>query len=268
MYSPAERAQILDTFVGMLRARAEVLGVILVGSAAAGFRDAFSDLDFCVVIDGAFEEAAARTRADVAQLGNIVVHQVDPTRRLQLFLLDNCLELDVGYDSPETLRARRPLWRVVYDRTGRLDEIMRTTVQPPASPKAEITRLAAHIDHNLWYNTLHAVIAMNRGDRSRCWFELGEIRAMAAELLARRQNLDAKRMRQADLLDDEARRKLDAMFSCPQNCAELAGQLTAMLDCIFGELAYWRETAGINCRDDREFLGRFIEENCCHVRIL
>ncbi len=142
-YSPAERAAILDELVAALSKIPCVLGVLLVGSGAIGFRDEWSDLDLVVVTNSDdFAAVISATRENILPALRpefLTSYEHRPDVVVLCALLPNQLNIDLGVWSIEVLFASSPNWRVIWTR----DEAARTAIErtmaehPPAQRAGE-----------------------------------------------------------------------------------------------------------------------------------
>lgn len=128
-FSPAERQGILDLLLAELEGDREILGVLVVGSGAVGFDDVYSDIDLCVVIAESvdvhrkFQEWGLKIEAllPVFYCGESVRGR---SSFLWVILLENFLEIDLGFLCLDDLEARRGRWKTVFDHSGRIERIM------------------------------------------------------------------------------------------------------------------------------------------------
>lgn len=191
-------------------------------------------------------------------------------RKLQLFLLDNYLEIDIGYYTLETLYARREYFKVIFDKTNLVESKMLNSwnelkdKNKGTTEAVDMSKIVKSADDDLWYNVMHSVIAFKRGDKYRCYFEVNEIRDKVIDLIAKRNNLESKRYRQINLLSVEDKDKIKKMFTYPQTYEELSELLLEMLKYIFEEFEYWDNRARIKFYSDKDFLERFVLDNCCN----
>lgn len=268
MYSEKERDEVFNYLVEKFSQRSEVLSIIQVGSGAVGYRDKYSDLDFAIVVDETnIEKIFAKTQSDITEKYNIFFFDNLKERNLQLFLLDNYLELDIGYYTLETLYARRENYRVVFDKTKKVEEIMKNTwlemkeKNKGTTQEVNMNEVISFIDNELWYNVLHSVVAFNRGNKYRCYYELEQIKWYAMDLLAKRNNKESKRYRSIIELDKVELEKIDNLFAYPNNYEELSKYLNIALDIIFEEFDYWKNKDNISYIGNKDFYLNFIDSN-------
>ena len=131
LFSPQERQQILERLLVELQSDGRIAGAVVVGSAVIGFEDDYSDIDLTIAIaEGAllkplFQEWEGRIRALFPVAAHFTAEISDPEVYLHGFLLDNLLELDISFMRLADLFAKRERWRVAFDRSGRIEDIMR-----------------------------------------------------------------------------------------------------------------------------------------------
>ena len=189
MFSPQERQQILERLLAELQSNDRIAGVVVVGSAATGFEDDYSDIDLTVpVAEGAplqslFREWEGRIRALFPVAAHFTAEISDPEVYLHGFLLDNYLELDISFMRLADLFAKRERWRVAFDRIGRIEDIMRTTWENRADldVQARYQRILSSIWHyithvaNLFPMALSVAtgVAAGQADRASARLSLG-----------------------------------------------------------------------------------------------
>jgi predicted nucleotidyltransferase len=164
-FSLVERQRIVDTLLAALREDERVAGVLVVGSGSEGFEDIYSDVDLCVVIGQAED-----VRPAFQEWGNKLEELLPvfccgesvrgPNSYLWALLLDNFLEVDVGFLCLDDLYARRGRWKTVFDRSGRIEDIMHTSWANRAQPNYQemYDRRVSWV----WHYIIHATIAAQR----------------------------------------------------------------------------------------------------------
>lgn len=265
MYTPEERQNILNELINSFENRDDISAVILVGSGSYGFKDNYSDIDIALVYNENYplESVFQKTVDDISSNHNIAVCLNQIGRNLQVILLNNYLELDIGYYSIDTLRTRRKEYKVIYDKTNSVDAIMERSWNENkdknmgTTANVDIGNELFKTDANLWYNIIHTVNAFNRGEKYRCFFELGELRYNIISLLGKRSNVETKRFRNVHSLSKEQKIKIDALFIYPENTEQLKDILCLMLEMFYEEFAFWR----FSPRAEKEFIKKYIAEN-------
>lgn len=119
MFTPADRDHMLATLTARAEADPEVTGAVLLGSAASGQTDRWSDLDIAfTVADPARVAAVAERWTEALAADPGVVHHWDlPTGTSQLirvFLLPDGLELDLNFYPDGDLVRHGLAWRPLF----------------------------------------------------------------------------------------------------------------------------------------------------------
>jgi|GEM_PF-6640966 len=95
---------------------------------------------------------------------NFIYFKQMPQRRLQVFLTDNYLEIDIGYGAYTSAAAFRKDWKVLFDKSGTVDKAMRTSWEKhEMAPKAnELDKKLAECSDAVWHNLMHSAVAIKR----------------------------------------------------------------------------------------------------------
>jgi predicted nucleotidyltransferase len=124
-YSPADRALVQSTLIDRFARDDRVEGVLVVGSGAHGFTDEYSDLDLAVIVRAGEPavfalEWAARLESELP-----VVHRFGDDRGEAGYvcglLLENFLEVDIGFLRIDQMAERGMPWAIAFDRTGAVE---------------------------------------------------------------------------------------------------------------------------------------------------
>jgi len=265
VFSTVEREEILNCLIQSISKLREITGMILVGSGSYGFQDKYSDIDIALVydeqygIDGVFN-LVFDTVSKVCKVAT-VLDQIG--RNLQVILLDNYLEIDIGYYTKESIIARRKNYKVIFDNTGTLEEKLNSSWKENSSSfmgttsnvdiKTEIFRT----DANLWYNLLHTVNSFLRDEKYRCYYELEEMRRGLISLMGKRLSLETKRYRDVHFFDESVINDIEALFVYPRTNEELKDILCDMVGMFYNEFEYW----GHIPRLEDDFLLGYVCEN-------
>jgi len=267
MFSWNEREEILNCLVEGISKLDEITGIVIVGSASLGFRDRFSDIDIALVydegysIEKVFDEVSDLVGRDYAIA--TVLNQF--SRNLQVILLDNYLEIDIGYYTKDSIIARRKNYKVVFDKIGELEEIMKNSWEENASEymgtasRVDIMSELHRTDANLWYNIFHTVNSFLRDEKPRCYFEIEELRRNLISLVGKRNAVETKRFRDVHKLSGSEFDSINALFTYPQTQDELKKMLCAMVDMFYSEYGYRNYRA----RLEKNFILNYICLNLC-----
>ena len=224
-----------------------------------------SDIDIALVHNGevSVEELFRKTLERVERVHKTATVLNQYPRNLQVILLENYLEIDIGYYTLDTLTARREHYKTVYDSTGAIDAILESTWQKNSvsnmgtTQSVNIESELERTDGNLWYNIFHTVISFKRKEIYRCYFELEELRRNLISLSGKRQNIESKRYRDVSRMRKEELLRLEPLFRYPESCSELKEMLLQILSLYYEEFAYWNRKTRVTS----DFLCRYVSEN-------
>ena len=103
-----------------------IVALVQIGSGVNGYHDEYSDLDFVIALDSgdAMAEVMSYMHQKISGEYRLPFFNQDESRHLQCFLLSNLLEIDIGYGAYEHAAAWKPAFRVLYDRSGVVEEKM------------------------------------------------------------------------------------------------------------------------------------------------
>lgn len=205
-YTPQERQQTLDRLLDALRADKRLAGVLIVGSGAVGFTDDYSDIDLAVVVEQAEDVKSAfddwgTTIADLFGILIFVPTQRAPNVFLYAMLLSGFLELDISFQCLDDLVARRPRWRVAWDRTGCIADRMDTSWKAKVEP--DFAAIFRQYMEGTWHYVNHIGLSVARGQLWRAMSDLELIRTRVIELAGLRNGHNTRRFREIDRLSPE-----------------------------------------------------------------
>ncbi len=242
LYTPEKRQQILDTLLDALKGDGRIAGVLVVGSGAVGFKDNYSDIDLSVVI--ASEEDIEPVFRDwdgkIQALFPVVTRfetQYGPHSFLYGFLLDNFLELDVGFLCLNNLVAKRPSWQVAFDRSGQIRSIMEAN--PADNPRPEKTERQRRYLNTIWHYIMHSAICVRREQNWRAVYYLNMVRQQTIELAGLHLGLETKNFRQVDQMPADFLLSLQQTLPSDLSRGEIMRALQTASQCFFNEAAAW-----------------------------
>lgn len=190
MFSVAERAAIRAELISLAEDDPRITGAALVGSAARGTEDAWSDIDLVLQLDASAHEPSVVddwTRAIDERFGVADTHDVFAVGvRYRVFLLDSSLQIDVSFWPHDLFRATEPGFLLLFGSAG-----------SPTRPSPPNT------DHAIGMGWLYALHARSAAARGRLWQAAGmvdELRNRVIELKCARSGLNAWHGRDVDAL--------------------------------------------------------------------
>lgn len=245
MYTVDEREDIKNRLISLFRRLPGIAGVILVGSGAEGFKDEYSDVDFCIVTEAPVEallEIMKKCSAAIHSEFPVMKFQEMPERQLQIYFLQSFLEIDIGYVELSKLEAVRKRWKVCFDHTGQLDRIMqeswdRIRKYHGKKTNVDVDQIYRDYYNTIWHSIQHAVTSIKRGQLWRSSYEINYIRDAAIELRGYKLSLETKCFRSVDEFDDVFLRKLSKCHIGEMREKELFRALYEAVVLFFDEIA-------------------------------
>ena len=232
-----------------------ITGLLVVGSGAEGFEDVYSDIDLCAVttsaddVRPAFQEWGVKIREMLP-----VFHSVESVRGANIYLwillLENFLEIDLCFLCLDDLEARRNRWKTVFDRSGRIEDIMQSSWENRPKPNLEETyryRLGS-ILHYISY----ATVAIQRDQPWRAMYEIEQIRNQTVELRGLREELETKRFRHVDQMSDDFLMSLEQTLVLSLRRVDLMNALRAATTCFFREVQHYDKMLNLNLAEGFE----------------
>ncbi len=237
-YSPATREAILDRLLAALQSDKRLAGLLVVGSGAEGFEDDHSDIDLCAVttsvddVRPAFQEWGIKIREMLPMFHSLESPRA-PNVYLWVFLLENFLEIDLCFLCLDDLRATRKCWKTVFDRSGRIENIMVSTWEN--RPKPDLEEAYRSRISSIWHCIKHAAIAVQRQQPWRAIFELELIRDRTIELRGLREELETKRFRHVDQMPEDFLVGIEQTLVLSLKDTDIMNALKAATACFFRE---------------------------------
>jgi hypothetical protein len=237
-FTEDDRLAILNTLLAALRQDERLVGVLLVGSAADGFYDRYSDIDLSVVVaeehqvSSVFSDWHSRIEELFPTVSSFEVPYAE-NMFLGGYLLANYLEMDVGFLGMADLFAKRGRWKVVFDRSGQIEDLMQTSWEHRVrtDPEAEYRgRL-----NSIWHYITHTAVSVARGHHWRALHYLETVRATAIELACHRRDFDPHHYRPVHLLPAEFQERLEKTLPKSTGDAEILRALGEAAAIFFDE---------------------------------
>lgn len=247
--SPEQRQECLDRLLEALGKDERISGVAIVGSGAEGFDDRYSDIDLSVVVE--MEEETPRVFQDwkqwVERLFNVIWYAeavYGPSNLLHIFLLDGFLELDMGILSFSNLAARRARWRVAFDRSGTIDQIMRESWDQRRKPHVRTT-YQRRLD-SIWHFIIRAAVAVKRDQPWAALHELEQIRNRAVELAELHTGLENKHFREMHRMPQAFLAELEQTLLSTTDPRAIMEALKAATRCFFSQARRLDQALGLD----------------------
>jgi len=246
-YSPAAREATLNRLLTALRSDERIAGLLVVGSGAEGFEDIYSDIDLCAVtaladdVKPAFQEWGVKIREMLP-----VFHSVESVQGANIYLwillLENFLGIDLCFLCLDDLHARRNRWKTVFDRSGRIEDIMQSSWKNRSKPNLEEIYRSEDLLNRLgsiWHYISYAAVAIQRDQPWRAVYEIEQIRNQTIELRGLREELETKRFRYVDQMSENFLAGLEETLVLSLRSVDLMNALRAATTCFFHETQHF-----------------------------
>lgn len=174
-----------------------------------------------------------------------------------MYLTDNYLEIDIGYGAYTSAAAFRKNWKVLFDKSGTVDQAMRISWEriKDNPSDGQITECADAV----WHNLIHAAVAIKRKQHWRAVAEIELARSWFIKLLGCRYGLDIERYREVDKLSVAELDILQKTLISSLTPDALWSTLITLVDAVYTELERYGER--INISVNRQQVNEYI--NAC-----
>ncbi len=260
-HDPRERA--LTRLLELLEARSEVVGVVLLGSGATGFKDRYSDLDLLVILDDSaiFALAYEKIKQPVLSLLEVLFHfEIMRSSEEMLFvgMLANYLELDMTVVMQRALVFRDAEYKILLDRTGALPAVL----DDAFSETQTIAPRRAYLEivERIWQPVLRCIAAIQRGETWRAIHMLETIREQIVILAGLNHKVHTRGYSGVDQLPEMFLVNLRHTLPTNTNAAALRRARRQAVQMFFAEATVLEDKLRINVAPRmRDVLMRYIE---------
>lgn len=227
MFTPDEREQLRAELINTARADDEVVGAALVGSAATGREDAWSDIDLVLSLRRDADPVQVADRWTAEFYGRHgAAHHLDVLAGgvlYRVFLLASSLQIDVSFWPEDEFRATEPGFTLLFG-----------TPQPSTEP---IEPNAAREIGMAWLYALHSRSAIARGRLWQATMMLDHLRDQLLVLACVRSGLNPHHGREADRLPASVLDPLQHARAVSTTLSELARSHAALVRALADEVA-------------------------------
>ena len=239
IFNVKERQDAFDYILSTARECSKIVSLVQIGSGAIGYHDEYSDLDFVIALDSgdSMQEVMEYMRKKISEKYDLVYFTQEETRHLQVFLFSNFLEIDIGYGGYEHAAALKPAFKVLYDKSGVVEEKMiQSREWMDNKIFGEKQKEDIGLCNSVWVSLMHAAVAIHRGNYFRAIGELEYIRKLYIDLLGDRYRLESKHNREIDRLPENEKAAIMSTFVTGQSSNELWESLVRLTDLLYKEM--------------------------------
>ena len=240
IFNAENRQEVFDYILSVTKERNHIISLVQVGSGAIGYHDERSDLDYVIAldVDDSMAEVMEYMRQQISAKYDLLYYAQNEARHLQVFLLSNLLEIDIGYGGYEHAAALKPAFKVLFDKSGVVEakmiqsrEWMDTRIY--GDKRKKDVELACK---SAWAHLMHAAVAIHRGRTFRAIGEMDYVRKLYVDLLGDRYNLESNLNREMDRLPEDIKAAIMSTFVTGNSSGELWDSLLKLTDMIYKEI--------------------------------
>ena len=260
LFSVTDRQDVLDYIISFTQQHEHIVALVAVGSGAYGYIDELSDLDMVVAVDSDenLETVMEYVAAQLRKRLNFIYFKQMPQRRLQVYLTESYLEIDIGYGPYTSAAAAQQHWKVVFDKSGTVEQAMRGSWEKRdmASKTAELEQKFVECADSVWHYLMHAAVAIKRKYYWRAVIELDYARSLLISALGFRYSLETNRFGEVDQLPETELAVLAKTLPSGLTPDALWRSLAALTDAVYTELEHYGEQVRItvNRRQVNEYI--------------
>ncbi len=240
IFSVADRQEVFEYILSITKECEKIIALCQVGSGAKGYHDEKSDLDFVIALDKneSMPEVMEYMNQKITARYALTYFKQMPERRLQCYVLENLLEIDLGFGGYEGAAAWKPAFKVLFDHSGVVEEKMirsREWMDDNIFVNKTKKDIETIVD-SFWARLMHAAVAIYRGNTFRAMRELEFVRRQYLDLIGDRYRLESAVNRELDRLPEEEKNAIRSTFVTGESKEELVNALLNLTDRIYREL--------------------------------
>ena len=240
VFSVEDRQNTLGFILSISKDCPKIVSLVQVGSGAEGFHDEKSDLDFVIAYDTneSMAEVMDYMHKKIAEEYNLLFFTQSAERHLQVYVLDNLLEIDIGFGCYEHAAALKPAFKVLFDNSGVVEDKMiqsRTTMDEQIYGSKQQKDLETACNY-VGIHLMHAAVAIKRNNYFRTVGELEFVRKIYIDLLGDRYRLESTVNREIDKLPDHEKEAIKSTYITDDSQETLWACLLNLTDLIYKEL--------------------------------
>ncbi len=240
MFSVQDRQNLLDYIESVSLECDKIVALVQVGSGAIGYNDDWSDLDFVIALDAkeSKSEVMNYMHQRIDEKHKVAHFSQHDERNLQCYVLSNLLEIDLGYGAYDRAAALKPEFKVLYDKSGIVNEKMDRSREGlgdriyEEKHKIDIEQ-ACNV---VCIHMMHAGVAIHRNNFFRAVGEIDYIRKTYIELVGDRFRLESNMNREIDKLPEKEKAEIKKTYMTGESAAELWRTLIKLTEMTYKEL--------------------------------
>ena len=267
LFTINERELIKTQIIEFAEKSTNILAAVLVGSGAVGFIDNISDIDFYLITDSDENifKAMKYMKDHIEKYNNPILSKQIDERKLQVYLLQNYLETDIGYSSINQANSDRENFKIMFDKTGTVNQLLNESLQKhkEETVNTDIKNKFKESIGSIWHFLFHSANAIKRKQYWRCIADMELARNIIIEIKGYRYSLETKRGREVDKFPQTELANMRKTYATEFTQEALLQNLLCLVDFIYNELEeYFHDYIVIKRKYVTEYIN-IIGENLC-----
>ena len=240
VFSVKDRQNTFDDIVSAAKECDKIISLVQIGSGAVGYHDEKSDLDFVVALDSgdSMPEVMDFMHQRISDKYDVLWFKQDESRHIQVYVLKNLLEIDIGYGGYLNAAALKPNFKVIYDKSGTVEAKM-TGSREFIDDRIFGDKFKKDIESvrdTFWFHLMHAAVAVNRGNYLRAIGELEFVRNQYIDLLGDCYRLESRYNHDMDNLPEEVKDKIRSTYVVSENPQDMWKNIYNLTHLLYKEL--------------------------------
>ena len=234
-YTSEERNEILNHIIEYSKKYQEIVGAIIVGSGADNFLDEYSDIDILIITGNdidlvSFSESYKNTIFQKEMILSYALSIRGEGIFLHNFFLNNYLEINLCIHRLQNLSARKPKYKIIYDRTNTMESIMQKT--KTVDQKKELTEYIGRVIPGLWHYVNKVYSAIQRGNVYFANKTVEHIRNIVIDIELLKANTWTVQSKHLDKLNEEFLSKIEDTMCFSHDKKKLNKTMTVLLELL------------------------------------
>lgn len=240
IFTEQDRQDVFEYIFSTTQQCDKIISLVQVGSGAYGYHDERSDLDFVIALDSdeSMLEVMEYMHRKLSEKYELLYFKQVEAAHLQVYVLSDMLEIDIGFGWYEHAAARKPAFKVLFDRSGVVEEKMVKSLEwmDDSIYGGKLQKDRETAGDTVWAHLMHSAVAIKRGELFRVMGELDYVRGQYIELLGDRYRLETAFGRETDRLPDEEKAAIKSTLVTGESAEELWACLLRLTDLVYKEL--------------------------------
>jgi len=253
LFSAEERELAKTQIIEYAKIYENILSAVLVGSGSVEFTDDASDIDLYIIVNDKENilDAMKHMKECIEQQYHPLFFKQMNARGLQIYLLQNYLEIDIGYAAINEAEADNERFKVMFDKnnvTRLMNESCQKNSEATQAMAFDTVVLNKYTDYaeTTWHYLFHSAVAVKRKQYWRCMAEMDIVRNRIIELKGYKYSLETKRWRDVDKFPKEEITDIRKTLVTKFTQKALLQNLLSLTNFVYDELELYPSNIAVN----------------------